>query len=286
MDACATSDRISGFSLHPSSLCKDTCYYVGVHTITPDDSHRLQAAALWRRWQARGRRAAPVAAVDSVPNEAPLPPGAWRHYRHFSWVIHEQRLMLLILGVLLTACALVWTVALHLGHKPPVVVRAAPSLKEAAAAFYGVPEISYDQVAFFLNGCLPLLYAIDDGGHPLLPLAQGLVAPEIYSDAEKRMNQSGADVAANRMTQSLSITGLTEVVADARSGRAAAHLSGYLTVTVHGTQARFFPWRARVLEVNPGSRLNPYPFYVLQFEPRTGPEALAWDLDDAGPPQP
>lgn len=219
-----------------------------------------------------------------MPREVALPPAAWRHYRHYSWVIYEQRLMLLILGFLLIVCALVWSLAWHLQHKPAIVVRAAPSLKEAAAAFYGVPEISYDQVAFFLHGCLPLLYAADDGGHAMLPLAQGLVAPDIYSEAEHRLNESGADVAANGMTQSLSITGMTDVVADAKSGRAAARLRGYLTVTAHRTEARFFPWRARaLLEVNPGSRLNPYPFYLLRFEQRTGPEALAWDLerDDA-----
>ena len=51
-----------------------------------------------------------------------------------------------------------------------------------------------------------------------------------------------------------------------------------MTVTVHRAEAQFFPWRARVLlEVNPPSRLNPYPFYLLRLEQRTGPEALAWD---------
>ncbi len=187
--------------------------------------------------------------------------------------------MLLILGFLLVVCASVWSLALHLQRKPPVVVRAALSLKEAAASFYGAPEVSYDQVAFFLHGCLPLLYAADDGGHAMLPLAQGLVAPEIYSEAEHRLNQSGADVEANGMTQSLSITGMTDVVADAKSGRTAARLRGYVTVTVHHAEARFFPWRARVLlEANPVSRLNPYPFYLLRIEQRTGPDALAWDL--------
>ena len=188
--------------------------------------------------------------------------------------------MMLILGFAAAACALVWSVALNLQRKPAVVVRAAPSLKESAAAYYGAPEVSYDQVAFFLHGCIPLLYATDDDGHAMLPLAQGLVSPEIYGEAEHRLNESGADVAANRMTQTLTITGLTDVVADARSGRAAARVRGYLTVTMRRSEARFFPWRARVLlEVNPVSRLNPYPFYLLRFEQRTGPAALAWDAE-------
>jgi hypothetical protein len=55
-------------------------------------------------------------------------------------------------------------------------------------------------------------------------------------------------------------------------------LRGYLTVTVRHAEAQFFPWRARVLlAVNPVSRLNPYPFYLLRCEERTGPEAPAWD---------
>ena len=76
------------------------------------------------------------------------------HYQHFSWVVHEQRLVVLILGVLLAGCISVWVLAFHLGRKPPVVVRAGPSLKEAAAAFYGVPDVSYDALVFFLHGCL------------------------------------------------------------------------------------------------------------------------------------
>ena len=31
------------------------------------------------------------------------------------------------------------------------------------------------------------------------------------------------------------------------------------------------------MEVNPVGRLNPYPFYLLRLEQRTGPEALTWD---------
>ena len=195
--------------------------------------------------------------------------------------VSRETALLLNNVFLLAACALVWSLAWHLRQKPPVVVRAAPSLKEAAAAYYGAPEISYDQMAFFLHGCLPLLYAADDHGHVLLPLAQGLVAPEIYREAERRLSLSGKDVAANKMTQSLTITGMTDVVSDSKSGRAAAHLRGYVTVTVHRAEAQFFPWRGRVLlEVNPVSRLNPYPFYLLRFEQRTGPEALVWEEAD------
>ena len=122
--------------------------------------------------------------------------------------------------------------------KLPLVVRAAPSLKEAAAAYYGAPEVSYDQAAFFLQGCLPLLYGADAEGHPMLALAQGLVAPEIYGEAERRLDASRRDLEANAMTQTLSITGLTDLVADAKSGRAAARLGGYITVTLHRREAR------------------------------------------------
>jgi len=249
-----------------------------VESPVPDDTHRLQAAALWRRWRERRRVSAPQPAASLVPASVPLPAAAWRHYRHFSWVIYEQRLLLLVLGFLLVACGLVWTLSARLERKPPIVVRAAPSLKEAAAAYYGAPEVSYDQAAFFLQGCLPLLYGADADGHPMLALAQGLVAPEIYGEAERRLDAARRDLEANAMTQTLSITGLADLVADARSGRAAARLNGYVTVTVHRAEARFYPWRARVLmEVNPVSRLNPYPFYLLQLEQRTGPEALTWD---------
>jgi hypothetical protein len=241
--------------------------------------HRRQAAALWRRWRTRPRTPAGPSGAARVPAEVPLPAVAWRHYRRFSWVIHEQRLLLLVLGFLLAGCALVWEVAWRLERKPPIVVRAAPSLKETALAFYGVPEISYDQIAFFLHGCLPLLYGTDDAGHRLLPLAQGLVAPDIYTDAEHRLGRSERAVAANRVTQSLTLTEVGDVVADARSRRAAAYVRGYLTVTVRHAEAEFYPWRGQVLlEVNPVGRLNPWPFYLLRLEDRTGPEAPAWDL--------
>jgi len=242
-----------------------------------DDSHRQQAAAFWRRWRNRRRPPAPPAGARP-PEAAPLPSEVWRHYRAFAWVIYEQRLLLLVLGFLLGGCLLVWSLAWHLRQKPPVVVRARPSLKEAATAFYGRPEITYDQMAFFLQGCLPLLVAADGSSHPLLPLVQGLVAPEIYRAAEQELNRSGRAMTANRMTEALTLTGVEDVVSDAASGRAGAYLRGYLTVTVRQAKAEFFPWRARVvLAVNPVSRLNPYPFYLLRCEQRTGPEALAWD---------
>ena len=190
---------------------------------------------------------------------------------------------MLCLAALGSVCGLVWILAIHLERKPPVVVRSAGSLKEAAAAFYGTPEISYDQMAFFLHGCLPLLYSIDDGGHPLLPLAQGLVAPDIYRQAERRLRGAEGDVEANRVTQTLTITGLSGVVADGKSARAAAYVRGYVTVTIRQSEVRFFPWRGQVLlEANPVSRLNPYPFYLARLEERTGPEALAWDKNHAG----
>jgi len=124
-----------------------------------------------------------------------------------------------------------------------------------------------------------LLYGADEAGHRLLPLAQGLVAPEIYTEAEHRLAQSGQTVSANRVTQSLTLTGVGDVVADPRSRRAAAYVRGYLTITVRHSEAEFFPWRGQVLlEVNPVGRLNPWPFYLLRFEDRTGPQAPEWDL--------
>ena len=148
----------------------------------------------------------------------------------------------------------------------------------AAAAFYGVTDISYDQLVFFLHGCLPLLYTVDDGGHPLLPLAEGLIAPAIYEEAEKRLNTDAKEVEANHMTQSLTLTGISDVVADTRSARAAAYARGYVTVTVGHDSTTIFPWRAQVvLQANPVSRLNPYPFYLAELTAKVGPDALAWD---------
>jgi hypothetical protein len=244
----------------------------------PDDSHRLQAAAIWRRWRTRPEQRNGAADRAAIPGDIPLPAEAWRHYRHFSWVLFEQRLLVLALGSVLAAGSMVWGTAIRLHERPPVVVRAESSLKEAATAYYGTPGVSYNQLAFFLNACLPLLYAIDGAGHPLLPLAQGLVAPEIYDAAEARLDKSAKDVRAHAMMQALAITAITGVVADLESGRAAATVRGYLTVTARGVEARFFPWRARVLvEANPPSRLNPYPFYVLRSEERIGPAAPSWD---------
>lgn len=261
-----------------------------VRGLAPDESHFLQARAILARWRARRKRPEAAAPSEQVPEAIEAPPEILRHYRAFVWVVYEQRLAMLCLAAVGALCGLVWIVAIHVKDKPPVVIRSAGSLKEAAAAFYGAPEISYDQLTFFLHGCLPLLYSIDDGGHPLLPFAQGLVAPEIYRRAESRLRGAEADVAANRMTQALTITGLSDVLADAKSARAAAYVRGYVTVTVGESEVRFFPWRARVLlEANPVSRLNPYPFYVANLEEKTGAEALAWDKsrtrgDGAAPP--
>jgi hypothetical protein len=244
----------------------------------PDESHFLQARAFLRRWRTRRKPIPAASAADDVPSEVAIPEVVWRHYRHFAWVIHEQRLLMLVLGFLMATDALVWTAAWQLGRRAPLVVRAAPSLKEAAASFYGSTPVSYDQLAFFLQGCLPLLYSIDERGHPLLPLAQGMVAPEVYHEAERRLTAADRDVRTNRMTQTLTITGVTDVVADNKSGRAAAYVRGYLTITVPQQGATFFPFRAQaLLEANPVSQLNPYPFYLLRLDRKLGADAVAWD---------
>lgn len=250
----------------------------GATATAPEPSHFLQATAFLGRWRARRGRAAPPSAAALVPPRAELPPALRAHFRSFAWVVHEQRLMLLLLAAVASCTAAVWALALHLERKPPVVVRAAKTLKESAAAFYGTSQVSYDQLAFFLHGCLPLLYAASDSGHPLLPLAQGLVDPEIYRAAEQRLRSASPELKANQMTQSLALTGFADVVADSQSGRAAAYVRGFIAVTVRNSGVTFFPWRAQVLvEANPLGRLNPYPFYVIGLETKTGPEALAWD---------
>jgi hypothetical protein len=194
---------------------------------------------------------------------------AWRHYRHFSWVVHEQRIVLLVLGFFLAGSLWIWRLAACLEARPPLFVRAGPSLRETAGAFYGKPEASYDALALFLQGSVPLLFATSDAGHPLLPLAQGLVAPDIYRRAQERLDGSALQVLKNRMTQSLTLTEVDDLAADAESGRAAARLRGYLAVTFDGSGARVFPWAAdAVLAANIPGRLDPYPFYLLSLDER------------------
>jgi hypothetical protein len=190
--------------------------------------------------------------------------------RSWSWVIHEQRLVGLLIAVLAAATGWVWLAVGAVSHKPAVVVRAGPALKAAAAQFYGGGEVSYDQLAFFLHGCVPLLYASQQGQSPLLPLAEGLVAPEICREAERRLAGHAAAMAKAGLTQSLTLTGITNVVADASAGRAGAELTGYLCIASQSGTVQSFPWHAKaVLAVNPGSRLDPYPFYLLTLEARS-----------------
>jgi hypothetical protein len=230
----------------------------------------LQAAALVRRWLTREPRTSPPGAA--IPVTAPLPAVAADRLQSLAWVVHEQRLGAVLIAALAAACGIVWLAAIPLGAKPALVVRAGPSLKEAAAGFYRVPELSYDQLAFFLHGCVPLLYASQAGQSPLLPLAEGLAAPEICREAERRLAAHSAAMAAQGMTQALTLTAIANVVSDSGAGRAAADLSGYLTVTTRPGGARFFPWRGRaVVAANPGSRLDPYPFYLLTLEAQSSP---------------
>ena len=109
-------------------------------------------------------------------------------------------------------------------------------------------------------------------------MTQGLGVRKIDGEAERRLDAAEKDVEANRMTQTLTVIGFSEVVAEAKSGRAAAYVRGYVTVTVRQDHATFFPWRAQaLLQANPTSRLNPYPFYLALLTTKIGPDALAWD---------
>lgn len=197
-----------------------------------------------------------------------LPAAADRRLRGLARAGREQRLIALLIAALAAAAALVWTAAARLRDKPPLVVRAPASLRERAAEFGGAPEVSYDQIAFFLSGCLPLLYASRAGEHPLLPLLQGLVAPPVYAEAERRLRASASAARERDATQSLNLTGVDRLVADGSSGRAAGEARGFVTVTTRGSAARLFPWSAHVLvEASPPGRLDPYPFVLLKVEP-------------------
>lgn len=246
-----------------------TCHNPGVHALN-EESHRLQARSILRRW--RARLALQRVPAPTVPERPAWPEAAERHYRQLSWVVHEQRLFALTLAALGSACGLVWMAAWGLRTKPAVVLRAKPTLKEAAAAYYGIPDISYDQVVFFLHACLPLLYEGDENGHAWLPLAEGLVAPEVYDAAERRLAASDGPRRVHLMRQALTIARVGHFVADSRAGRAAAEVEGELTVAPADAPAKSFPWSGRViLAVNPGSRLDPYPFYLLALDTASGP---------------
>jgi hypothetical protein len=202
----------------------------------------------------------------------PLPPAAERHYRAFAFVVHEQRLMALLLAGVAAATGLIWLTAASLKDKPAVVVRAPRSLREAAEQFASGTDISYDQLAFFLNGCVPLLYFVSDGRHPWLSLAEGLVSPDLCRDAEHRLDAHSHDVAAQGLSQALEMSDIDGVVSDKASGRVAAHLQGVLRVSSADAPTREYPWAARaILTANPRGRLNPYPFYLLSLEPETTP---------------
>lgn len=206
-----------------------------------------------------------------VPDRITLPRAVAHHYRALAWVEHEQRLVVCLLAALFAGCGLIWLQAARLAHKPALLVRAGPSLAEAAARFRRSEDVPYDQLAFFLNGCVPLLYADREGGHPLLPLAEGVVAPEICREAEQRLSAHAPERAARAISQFLALETVTDVIVDAKAGRAAARLRGRLVVTARGAPARELPWAAHaVLAVNPGSRLDPYPFYLVLLQPEGG----------------
>lgn len=218
-------------------------------------------------------------AKGSSYQEIKMPRDAEKRYLNFSWLIHEQRIIAMMLGVLGFAAASVWGLTFTLTVKPTLVVRAAASLKQEAAKFTGTPSVSYDQLSFFITAVLPRFYCVDENGYPFLLLLQGLVDPNLITRVESGFITSAADLKANHMTQSLTITAISDVVADDKLGRAAAYVKGYVSVTLRRTEAQVYPYRAQVLmAVNPIGLLNPYPFYVLKCEEKLGPKALDWDL--------
>src|ERR1017187_3496227 len=90
----------------------------------PEASHFLQAQSFLGRWRNRRKRSPPPSTAEAVPVAITPPENVLRHYRNFAWVIHEQRVVMLVLVFLAATTGWVWVVAIRLEHKPPVVIRA------------------------------------------------------------------------------------------------------------------------------------------------------------------
>ena len=204
-----------------------------------------------------------------------------KRYAYVKWLLRVLTVSILIN---VAVVAMLFVAGLLAGHRPLVQVTARPSLAAEAEAFFGSEtKVSADDLLFFLNTVLPLMHRIDDRGNPELPLLRGMISPKEYERVEKEMVRLSDLAKKNIAIQNLVVTRVEDVEQDSSGSRISAYVRGYLAIIVQ-TSNRFtvVPYRAQVLlELNPPSRLNRFPFVLLKRDWRMDKAAIDWDAERA-----
>lgn len=165
-------------------------------------------------------------------------------------------------------------------QRPPMVMVAPDSLDESERTLFGADtEVSVDDLYLYLNSTLPLMHQLDETGAPNLLLLRGMVAPELYEEAAFELAKSEKQAKKNFIVQNLIITRIQDVVVDKERGRVNAYVKGYLAIIVQSRGKNvILPYRADVImDMQPPSRLNRFPFQMLKRQWKVGQTAMDWD---------
>jgi hypothetical protein len=152
----------------------------------------------------------------------------------------------------------------------PVQQIAAPGdLREQIRRQLDQTGVRKDDIVGFLYFVLTLKHEVSPAGAPFLPLLQGLVAADIYRDAQAEVERNLPTIKSRAMVQSLVVEDIADLDFDPATRRVGATVVGKVEIRAANTQrggplVQSVEYRARaILDMLPPSELNRHGYFLL-----------------------
>jgi hypothetical protein len=220
------------------------------------------------------RRRAPGAAPSAAPAqtafEEAAPPGEVldRARSHGEVALMQRLVQVAVIANLLLAG--LFAVTYQVARNRPLQQIAAPGdLRDQIRRQLDVQGVRKDDVVGFLYFVLTLKHEVSPAGAPFLPLLQGLVAADIYRDAQAEVERNLDTIKNRSMVQSLVVEDIVDLDFDPATRRVSATVIGKVELRAANTQrggplVQSVDYRARaILDVLPPSQLNRHGYFLL-----------------------
>ena len=223
----------------------------------------------------------PAAGALEKLQKQPATPGRHRHYDEMGWARGLLTQEVLVTALCAVFVVLIWAAVLRVRMRPPAMVVLPSTLAEQMEDLSAVP-IDFDILSLYLRTTLPLLNQADDvHDSSALNVLKGCVHPDILEKARRAVDAKQKVIREQGVLQNLHLGAVRKLVTDEATKRVTCYIDGFVSILYERSETGVKPVRldfcARVvLEKNTPSKLNPFPFFMVEREQRYGTAAHNW----------